>query len=172
MIYKYCPDCGGECKKEDKKLYICKRCGIYLYDEPSTGVCIFLQNQTGKMLFTVRNLKPFVGSLGVPGGFAEKGESLEEALKREIEEETGLKDGYDFNYFESYPLLYPYKGVVWNCISVFFYGRLKAGDTRISDHNEIRDLIWTEPKKELADKIMSPDTKKAFLDLWERKIIV
>jgi ADP-ribose pyrophosphatase YjhB (NUDIX family) len=124
------------------------------------------------MLFTVRNHEPFEGSLGIPGGFSENGESFEEALTREVYEETGLKDCYEFIYFASYPVIYTFNGVNWECITAFFYGKLKWGEVKISDQNEIKSLIWIEPKKDLAEKIKLPDVKKAFLNLWERKILV
>lgn len=45
----------------------------------------------GKVVLIRRKNQPFKGSLALPGGFVELGETLEEAVVREFEEETCIK---------------------------------------------------------------------------------
>ena len=45
----------------------------------------------GKVLLIKRDITPFQGHWVLPGGFVEYGEQLENAAKREVFEETGLK---------------------------------------------------------------------------------
>ncbi len=45
----------------------------------------------GKLVAVVRRNPPFRGMPALPGGFLELGESLEAAVVREMEEETGLR---------------------------------------------------------------------------------
>lgn len=45
----------------------------------------------GKLLLIKRAFEPSSGLWSIPGGLLELGESLEEAVAREVEEETGIK---------------------------------------------------------------------------------
>jgi 8-oxo-dGTP diphosphatase len=58
-------------------------------DRPAVGVGAVLIHQ-GKVLLIRRSKEPLRGRWVVPGGTVELGETLEEALVREVKEETGL----------------------------------------------------------------------------------
>lgn len=63
------------------------------YRHPSLTVDVVLftiMDEKLKLLLIRRRNHPWIGQWALPGGFCEFGESLEEALKRELEEETGL----------------------------------------------------------------------------------
>ncbi len=58
---------------------------------PLVGVGGLVVNREGKLLLVKRAFEPGLGLWAVPGGLPELGETLREALAREILEETGVK---------------------------------------------------------------------------------
>jgi 8-oxo-dGTP diphosphatase len=67
------------------------------YDRPSVTVDVVIFTLAGdelKVLLVKRKNPPFAGHWAIPGGFVKMNESLEAAAKRELEEETGVKDVY------------------------------------------------------------------------------
>ena len=64
--------------------------GDNLLPVPSIGVGGIIFNDRGQVLLIRRNQPPASGFWSIPGGKLEPGESLAEACKREINEETGL----------------------------------------------------------------------------------
>jgi len=58
--------------------------------QPIVGVAAIIV-ENGKMLLIKRGSEPAAGKWSVPGGVVELGETIEEALIREVMEECGLK---------------------------------------------------------------------------------
>lgn len=77
------------------------------------------------------------GQFSVPAGFVEPGESLEEAVVREVREEVGV-ELVDLRYFSSQPWPFP------NSLMVGFTARWAGGEIRPQE-GEIEDARWFTP---------------------------
>ena len=103
----------------------------------------------------------------VPGGHIELGEAAEEALKREIEEETGLEIEpirflllQEAIYSEEF-----YKPK--HFIFLDYLCEAKTTDVKV-DKDEMQDFVWIEPRKALEMNIDS-FTKRALKKYLEIK---
>ncbi len=90
---KHCLYCGGEItkKSEDGVLRdFCPCCNSYFYENPLPVVSTIIESSR-QILLVKRGRRPSKGLWCLPSGFAEAGESIEEAALRELKEETGIK---------------------------------------------------------------------------------
>lgn len=92
-----------------------------------------------KLMLIQRDVDPFEGHWALPGGFVRLDESLEDAAKRELSEEAGLKDIfleqlYTFGDLERDP-----RGRV---ISVAYMAFVKPSDHKLKASTDARDAQW------------------------------
>lgn len=92
--YSFCPKCGGNLgrrviKIEEPERLVCQVCGYVFFLDPkvAAGVIIPLE---GRLLLVRRGIEPAYGKWVFPGGFVDRGESVEEAAIRETREESHL----------------------------------------------------------------------------------
>ena len=92
--YRFCPRCGGSLEHRtlragDPPRLVCTACGFVFFLDPkvATGV-VFSVN--GGVLLVKRGIEPSYGKWVFPGGYVDRGESLEAAAIREVKEESGL----------------------------------------------------------------------------------
>jgi len=89
----YCMACGSrlqEKKIEGRRRSICGECGYIAYENPLPVAAAVVVNENAEILLIRRARHPMKGMWCLPCGFAEKDEQIEEAVLRELEEETHL----------------------------------------------------------------------------------
>ena len=102
---KFCGVCGGRMKFHTDISKRCEECGKEVWPQLATAVIVLIRRGDDEVLLARgRNFRS--DFYGLIAGFVETGETLEEAVRREVMEETGLTIK-NIRYFDSQPWPYP-----------------------------------------------------------------
>ena len=111
---KFCGVCGGQMRFDTAISKKCEQCGKEIWPQLATAVIVLVRRQlpasgdaparSEVLLVHARNFRD--DHYGLVAGFVETGETLEEAVRREVMEETGLHIK-NLRYFGSQPWPYP-----------------------------------------------------------------
>ncbi|MFR0676105.1 NUDIX domain-containing protein [Dysgonomonas mossii] len=108
--FKFCPKCGSSHFVENNiKSKRCETCGFVYYFNPSSSTIAIIINSNDELLVATRAHDPAKGTFDLPGGFVDMNETGEEAVIREVKEETGLHVS-QAKYMFSIPNTYVYSG--------------------------------------------------------------
>ena len=125
-VMRYCPKCGSDLFAEnDVRSKRCGRCGFTFYLNCATAV-VGVIVRDGALLMTRRAEEPHRGMWDLPGGFVEFGETVEEALKREIREELSIDVRIE-RYLFSQPNVYAFSSLDVRTSDLFFLCTTGAG---------------------------------------------
>lgn len=132
------------------------------FPEPTVGALIF--NPKGK-IFLMKSYK-WRNKYVIPGGHIEMGEKLEDALKREIKEETGL-DIYDIEFICFQEFIFD-KAFWKKKHFIFFDFACKTNSKKVTLNSEGQEYVWVSLKEALRLPI-EPYTKRAIEEYMKKK---
>ncbi len=130
-----CGVCGSpmKMKEEDNdRAMICSTCGHMVW--PKTSPAIIVAVTKGDKLLLAHNKMFTNGMYSVVAGFVEMGETLEDCVRREVFEETGIRV-HNIKYFGSQPWAFP------NSYMMGFTAEYLGGEIKV-DNDEIADANW------------------------------
>jgi ADP-ribose pyrophosphatase YjhB (NUDIX family) len=168
---RFCLYCGGQItrKKEDHVLRdCCSNCHSFFYDNPLPVVSTIV-DESRQILLVKRDRAPHKGLWCLPTGFAEAGESIQDAALRELHEETGIKgkitrlldvDSYKSRFYGDLLFL--------TFVAEKTGGKVRAGDdsaqARFCPIDEIPPLAFRPNNRALSAYIKSKKDYWAILD--------
>lgn len=134
--HRFCGRCGSSTELVDgDRSTRCPVCGLHSYPRLSPAVIMTVERGDSILLAHGVNFQDRVYSC--VAGFVEPGESLEEAVAREVLEETGIRVT-DVRYFGSQPWPFP------NSLMIGFNAQFAGGEIVLEDA-EIGDAKWFTP---------------------------
>jgi NAD+ diphosphatase len=136
--HQYCGSCGGRTvARASERARECPACGSVTYPRLAPAV-MGLVKREGELLLARAPRFP-EGMYSALAGFVEPGESLEQCLEREIDEEVGIRVR-NVRYFASQPWPFPHS------LMIAFFADYDGGEIRV-DGAEITDAKWFDAKK-------------------------
>jgi len=112
------------------------------YERPSVAVDVVMMTLHQKdlqVLLVKRRSWPFEGMWAIPGGFVDIDESLEDAAKRELREETSVEDVY---IEQLYTFGNPGRDPRTRVITVVYFALLDGEQLRIKAADDAADVGW------------------------------
>ncbi len=134
---RYCGRCGDPMRFEEAEQAMkCTDCNHTVFPRISPAIIVGVIKDGALLL--ARNSRFSAPRYSILAGFVEPGESLEEAVKREIREEVSIEVD-SIRYFGSQPWPFP------DSLMVGFTARHKSGKIRVDDE-EIVEAGWYTPE--------------------------
>jgi len=131
--HQYCGHCGTQTLQlSGKRAKQCPKCRLVSYPRLSPAVIVLVEREAEILLARAHHFPDNLYS--ILAGFVEPGESLEDAIIREIYEEVSIEIK-DIKYFGSQPWPYP------NSLMIGFTATYASGEIHI-DQNELADAAW------------------------------
>ena len=133
--HQFCGRCGTPTEpKRDERVRICPACKLSAYPRVAPAIMALVRREKEILLARSPHFPP--GMYSALAGFAEPGESLEQCLAREVEEEVGVRVN-NIRYFASQSWPFPHSLMI-AFVCDWVGGELQPQDT------EIEDAKWFE----------------------------
>ncbi|WP_342304863.1 NAD(+) diphosphatase [Methanolobus sp. ZRKC5] len=129
----FCGRCGsGTSLRENERAKECPECGFLAFPKISPAIIVLIEKDDRVLLARSPHFKP--GLYSILAGFVEPGESIEEAVVREVREEVGISIK-NVRYFGSQPWPYP------DSLMIGFTAEFAEGEIEV-DGVEIEEAGW------------------------------
>jgi NAD+ diphosphatase len=138
--HRFCGACGAPTQlMAGERCMRCTSCQHMAYPRISPAMMVLIQR--GDSILLARHLNSPTGLFTALAGFLEAGESIEDAIHREVHEEVGLRVR-DLTYFGSQPWPFPHS------LMIAFTAQYVSGDI-VVDTSEIAEAHWFGPNDPL-----------------------
>ena len=134
--HRFCGACGTATEHvTGERCMRCPACGHSAYPRISPAMMVLVRN--GDAILLARHTASPTRFFTALAGFLEAGESIEDAVHREVFEEVGLKVA-NVRYFGSQPWPFPHS------LMIAFTADYVSGEIRV-DESEIAEAAWFGP---------------------------
>jgi NAD+ diphosphatase len=153
--HRFCGSCGERMSLAPGERAMKCACGHTAYPRVSPAMMVLVKK--GPAILLARNIAvPAGGRMSALAGFVEAGESIEDAIHREVREEVGV-DVTDLRYFASQSWPFPHS------LMIAFTAEYAGGEIRC-DPAEIAEARWFGPGDKLPELSPRQSISRALID--------
>jgi len=158
--HRFCGRCGEPTEPvPGERARRCTVCGLLAYPRLAPAVITLIEREDGKALLA-RNANFPQPTFSCIAGFVEPGETIEDAVRREVHEEVGV-DLAEIRYFGSQPWPFPHQ------LMLGFQALHGGGEIQV-DGVEIAEAAWFSPDD--LPQIPPPiSISRRLIDDWLRR---
>ena len=155
--HRYCGRCTARMvHKKDERALVCPECKLEEY--PKIAPVVMVGIRDGEHLLLTKYAHAAYKRHALVAGFAEIGETLEEAVEREVMEEVGLKLK-NISYYKSQPWAFS------ESLLAGFFADVDGSTEVVLDENELAEAEWflrTELPETVSTMSLTWDMIEAF----------
>lgn len=155
--HRFCGACGNPMElASGERCFKCSRCGNMAYPRISPAMMVLIRK--GDHFLLAKHTKAATTRYVPLAGFLEAGESIEEAVHREVFEEVGLTVN-NLKYFASQSWPFPHS------LMIAFTADYVGGDIKV-DENEIEEARWFGPGDEWPPRVPHVSISSILVDTY------
>lgn len=176
--FTFCPACQGKLTpmiEDNNHLMYCRECSGKYYTNPLPSAVAFVRNLRGDILLVKRGVEPGIGKWALPSGFIEENELPEQAVVRELLEETGVQGS-----IERLVGVYTEPTKLYGNVLLIAYvlnltgGRLRAGsdcrNAKFYPADRLPDIPFSGHRAIIRDGLNKPGAKDVRFEILKSKI--
>jgi NAD+ diphosphatase len=153
--HRFCGACGGPTRQSaSERCMHCDNCGHLAYPRISPAMMVLIRK--GDQVLLAFHTQSPSKRFSPLAGFLEAGESIEEAVHREVFEEVGLKV-HNLQYFMSQSWPFPHS------LMIAFTADYLSGDIQV-DQTEIAEARWFGPNDAWPEPVPSVSISSMLVD--------
>ena len=142
---RFCSRCSKPMQSaENERMLLCNACGLQVYPHISPCVIVAVYDKD-RLLLTKYKGRPY-SNYALIAGFVEIGETLEQAVRREVHEEAGLLVK-NIRFYKSQP--WPFTDI----IIAGFFAELEGNDKITLQEDELSLAVWMNRKDIPPDEL-------------------
>lgn len=154
---RYCRRCGAPLRRSSEISKKCCCCDTEYFPGMTPAVLVLVKRGEEALLVHARNFsRPEM--MALVAGFVETGESLEECVEREVQEETSLKIN-NVKYFGSQSWPFPSQ------MMIAFTAEYNGGELKMAD-GELSSAGWFSRKEPAPELPTPPSLSRELIDAW------
>ena len=158
---RFCGGCGARMQaKADERAVVCPECGSVVYPRISPAVIVGVVDGDRLLMTRYANRPNNTALTALVAGFMEIGETLEDTVAREVEEEVGVRVK-NIRYYKSQPWAFS------GSVLVGFFADVDGPTAIRLDENELQEAKWIA-RGDIADNLPLMSLTATMVDAFRR----